>query len=253
VAAALLLQLYEDATSPEIEQSHQLVLQPSRVSNLFGSPHELFFAATVLQDPLYSQEQSSCPLNLALLSSYLERDYSVLQNGNNVVIFLDGPLGMLLNHKPSIGLMVNSFQGQDGQAESSKCVQIGDVIVAVNGHKISRDKDAHALVTLIKKLSRPVMITFIHAGITPEALALIEAKEKEQSRVCKCLADDYELDLLPGEFLLDCAQSQMKGELACRMMHAETFEKKEQQLLDGKKRRSKQKARANPNPNSSPK
>ena len=86
-------------------------------SELFGSAHELFFAATVLNDPLFTQEQSSCPLNLALLSSYLERDYSVLQNGNNVVIFLDGPLGMLLSHKPTIGLMVNSFQGVNGQGE----------------------------------------------------------------------------------------------------------------------------------------
>ena len=119
--------------------------------------------------------------------------------------------GMLLSHKASIGLMVNSFQGTNGQAQASNCIQIGDIIAAVNGYKLSPSLDAHALVTLIQKLSRPVLITFVHAGITPQVLGAIEAAEKKEEKIEKCLADGYFLELLDGEVLLDVAQSQMKA------------------------------------------
>jgi len=103
--------------------------------------------------------------------------------------------------------MVNSFQGVGGQAESSGCVKIGDVIVAVNGRKLDRTTDAHSLVQLIKKLTRPVMITFIHAGITPEALECIEAKEtRSVARVMDCVGDGYIPSMLPGETLRDVIQ-----------------------------------------------
>lgn len=197
--AALILAHYASTSSFE---------PPKSLLDVYDSPHELLFAAQVLKDPFMSQSArrsttsvtSFDSTKMLLLASYLRVDMSVLDNGCDVVTFVEGALGMLLRHNDSIGLIVNSFQGVNGQAEASRGVQVGDVLIAVNGWRLDASTDAHGLVNIIKGLQRPVQVTFVHANV----------KDQPQ-KITYCMADEYELSLLPGEQLIDVAQAQMKA------------------------------------------
>ncbi|GMI03533.1 hypothetical protein TrRE_jg6659 [Triparma retinervis] len=199
VTAVLILAHYASTSSFE---------PPKLLSDVFESPHELLFAASVLKDPSVSQSSrrsnttvtSFDPTKTLLLASYLRVDISVLDNGCDVVTFVDGPLGMLLRHNETIGLIVNSFQGENGQAEASRGVQVGDVLIAVNGWRLDAGTDAHGLVGIIKELQRPIQVTFVHANV-----------QDQPQKIKHCMADAYELPLLSGEELIDVAQAQMKA------------------------------------------
>ncbi|GMH80512.1 hypothetical protein TL16_g08575 [Triparma laevis f. inornata] len=148
----------------------------TNLKELYESPAEVFFAARVLDDP----------------KIYL----SVVGGGE----LMQGSLGMMLRHDPLVGLIVNSFQGEGGQAQASGNVKVGDVLVAVNGWRLDKGTDAHKLVGLITQLPRPISITFVHADVSSKPV-----------KVTNCLSDGYKLPLMPGEKLIECRQCQMKA------------------------------------------
>jgi len=175
-------------------------------SSLTSPPH------TNCSKPSLSKVSAFNPAHNTAASLYLQVDHSLFNAGSTAVAFTTGPLGMLLRHVPNIGLTVNSFQiikdadGNTviGQAAASGCIQLGDVLCAVNGWRFPKEYTAHDLVKLIQELPRPVTITFLHAGI-------LDGNGGGNSEPTCCVIDEYKLKLREGEEVLCVKQAQMKA------------------------------------------